>query len=446
MALAALPKGPARARPNGKVRYLDLLRLRSTARLLTGTLIGRLPNSMAPIALLISAQQTTGSLETGGLLTAGYLIAFALGQPMLGRLTDRVGLVPPLLGGSLLATSALSTLAFLGTAHAPAALALTIAAGGFSPPLEGGLRTLWPTVLPGQSSGHAAYLRTAYALDNGTQDAVYVVGPVLAGVLAAASTRTALLVTAAVGLGGTLSVGCSRPARRWTPAQATHHWLGPLHSAPVRALLTSFFFAGGAVGALRVCAIAQAQTSETRWLQGTLPALFSFGGLVGGLLYGARARWSGTRIQHITLLAGGSAISWLPMLAKPKPILSALLITLPGLAFTAMLCVGCLMVNTVTPRGTGTEAFGWLIAAINAGLALGTALAGLADGSYIVPFLSAAAATVVLLSARSTLLYSPNVSARCVPADTVGVLVPVAHVVGPRQGDPALGTWRRTSS
>ncbi|MFE0056082.1 transporter [Streptomyces sp. NPDC059003] len=379
------------------VGYRELLRLRYTVRLLGSTLTGRLPNAMAPSAVLMAAAQERGSLAAGGGLAGAYLVAFAVGQPVLGRCADRFGFVLPLLGGAVCAAACLGALAWFGTASLPLALAWTIAAGLFNPPLEGCLRVLWPTVLPGSQAARAAYLRVAYALDNGSQEAVYVVGPLLAGALAALSPQAALGGTALLGLGGAFSLGCSRPARVWVPActGGRGRWLGPLASPAVQGLLVTMVCAGTAVGALRVCALAHAQHSGALWLRGALPTLFSLGGLVGGLLYGARGWW-GAPVQHLRLLAVGGAVAWLPMLALPTPGLAALLVTLPGVCFTTMLCVGCLLLNAAAPPGTGAEAFGWLIAAVNAGLALGSAVAGMAGGSYAVCLLAAAAAAAVL--------------------------------------------------
>ncbi|MFF3786238.1 transporter [Streptomyces sp. NPDC001933] len=382
--------------------YRELLCLPYAARLMAGTLIGRLPNAMAPTAVLLAAEQEAGSLAGGGLLAAGYLVAFACGQPMLGRLADRIGLVIPLLFGSAIAAGALGVLALVGTGQILLALALTSVAGLFNPPLEAGLRSLWPGVLPGTDVVRASYLRTAYALDNGTQEAVHVVGPLLAGALVAVSPQTALLVTAVLGLGGAFSVGASRPARAWNPAGEMRHWLGPLKSSAVRALLVTMFCAGAAVGALRVCAVASAQESGAMWLKGGLPALVSLGGLVGGLIYGCRA-WPGSYLQHMTLLAFGFAVAWLPMLGAPGPMPSAFLVVLPGVCFTTMLCGGFLLMNAAAPPGTGTEAFGWLIASVNAGVATGSALGGMAGGNYIVPLLAAVGAFSVLVVTRTAL-------------------------------------------
>ncbi|MCX2969459.1 MULTISPECIES: hypothetical protein [Streptomyces] len=61
------------------------------ARLLGGTLTGRLPNGMAPIAILLWITANGSSLAFGGLLSALYGLASALAQPVKGRLMDRYG-------------------------------------------------------------------------------------------------------------------------------------------------------------------------------------------------------------------------------------------------------------------------------------------------------------------------------------------------------------------
>ncbi|MFJ1879095.1 hypothetical protein [Streptomyces chartreusis] len=125
MVATAVQPRPSPPPLHSTVGYLDLLRLRYTGRLLAGTLIGRLPNAMAPTAVLMAAGQEAGSLADGGLLAAGYLVALAVGQPLLGHPADRIGHVIPLLVCSSLAAVALSALALFGTTHLPLALALT---------------------------------------------------------------------------------------------------------------------------------------------------------------------------------------------------------------------------------------------------------------------------------------------------------------------------------
>lgn len=61
------------------VRYHDVLRVPDAAQLLIGTLVGRLPTGMAPLAILLSGDHGTGYGTTAGPLAALYLVASAVG-------------------------------------------------------------------------------------------------------------------------------------------------------------------------------------------------------------------------------------------------------------------------------------------------------------------------------------------------------------------------------
>ncbi|MGX5184970.1 MFS transporter [Streptomyces avermitilis] len=406
----------SRNRP-ADVSYAHLFRTPYAARLLFSTLVGRLPNAMAPVSLLLAAHDEHKSLGFGGVLSAVYLLAFAVGQPVLGRIADRRGPALPIVAGAVTASSALGVLAVVGTGSTALSVLLAAVAGLSNPPLESGLRTLWPRILPTRSG----YLRAAYALDNGSQEAVYVAGPVVAALLATLAPGAALAATAAVGVVGGLSLGLSRPARELRPiALAEHHWLGPLRSREVLVLLGALICAGGAVGAVRVCAAAQGESLGVAWFAGALPALMSFGGLVGGLVYGARG-WPGGPLTHLMLLAVGHMAAWVPMMWGLGAAPSAALVILPGVCFSTLVCAACLAINTVAPTGTATEAFGWLIAAVNLGIAAGSAVAGWTDGNYGVALGAAVAAALVVLCSRGWLRVraaAETAAARTAPSTT----------------------------
>lgn len=55
------------------------------ALLLGGTLTGRLPNGMAPVAILVWAAASGSSIAFGGLLSALYGLSSAPAQPVKGR-------------------------------------------------------------------------------------------------------------------------------------------------------------------------------------------------------------------------------------------------------------------------------------------------------------------------------------------------------------------------
>lgn len=144
------------------------------ARLLGGTLTGRLPNGMAPVAIVLWTLAAGRGIALGGLLSALYGLASALSQPVKGRMMDRYGQSAVHLPAAVLNSSLLIALP-LAAPHGGPAFATTsvvAAAGQTAPPLEAGLRALWPSVLPDLRLRHAAL-----ALDTGTQGLLYIVGP-----------------------------------------------------------------------------------------------------------------------------------------------------------------------------------------------------------------------------------------------------------------------------
>ncbi|MFD6335090.1 MFS transporter [Streptomyces niveus] len=395
------PDDPATARTPPAFR--DVLRHRHCGRLLISSVTGRLSLGMVPVALILAAQADGHSLATASLLAAFYGIAPALGLPLLGRLADLRGLSLPCHLGAALVATALATLALTGTSHLPLAAVCAVLAGAGSPPLEGGLRSLWHTVLPDD-----AHVRTAYTLDSSAQQIVYVTGPALAIAMSTwLSPAAALALAAAVTLAGSLAFAAARPARTWRAAPRRRERLGVLRPPAMRTLLLSLVFLGATVGALDVVGIAVAERQDASWLAGALPAAFSAAGLAGGVLFARFQPATVLRARHLMLLGAAFAACWLPLLAPiPAPAI-LLLIMLPGALFVPLLTVAGLTVTSLAPAGTSTEAVGWMSGAIRLGLAGGTALAGPLGGHFAVPVM-AAALCALLLIARTAPVAAPT--------------------------------------
>src|SRR5690348_17927983 len=127
--------------------YLEILRAKHAVRLLTGTLVGRLPNATAAIALVLFVRGQGGTYSLAGVLAAVYGVANAVGQPVLGRLVDLYGQPRVQLPAAVVSALARSVLALSGLDPIVVAYAAMVVSGRFAPPLEGGLRALWPAVL-----------------------------------------------------------------------------------------------------------------------------------------------------------------------------------------------------------------------------------------------------------------------------------------------------------
>lgn len=387
--------------------YGELLRTRHAARLLTGTLVGRLPNATAHVAIVLFVRAEGGSYTLAGVLATVYGLATAIGQPLLGRAVDLYGQPRVMLPAALVSAFGMIAFAAVGIEPlAPAALAVLVA-GVFTPPLEGGLRALWPSVLGRQDRVHRAY-----ALDSVAQEVMFTLGPLAVTVTVALwSEAGALLVINVIGVLGALSVVVSSPSRTWRSAPREAHWLGALRSTGLLALLGAFLFVGMALGSITVAAVAYAD--EQSGVSGNLvyALLMSgtgFGALVGGLAYGAR-EWVGTPEPRLRVLIGLLALCYLPLMLTPGHVPMTVLACVAGVFLAPALSCAFVVVDRHSPAGTVTEAFSWLVTTFGVGAALGTAVVGPAieeggvTAGFAVPGAAGVAGLLVLLLTRRVL-------------------------------------------
>jgi MFS family permease len=349
--------------------YREFLRTPHAARLLGGTLLGRLPNGMGALAIVLFTRAHGGGYSLAGALSAVYVIAMAVGQPVLGRAMDRLGQPRILLAGAVAAATGFAGLAVVGLDPLPLAVALVVVAGFATPPLEAGLRALWPGVLPDPSQ-----VRTAYAVDAATPEMIFTTGPLIVVAAAALSTEAALIVTGLLGVAGTLVVTSSRPSRGWRGEPREAHWAGPLRSAGLRVLMGTLVFVGVALGAISVAVVTYADARNVAVASGVLLAANAGGALCGGLAHGARHGGRTTFPLLVTALAAG----YLPLALAPVFPLMIMLAFLAGVSLAPTLATAFTLVDSLAPRGTVTEAFAWLVTAMALGAATGSAVAGIA--------------------------------------------------------------------
>ncbi|WP_371550916.1 MFS transporter [Streptomyces sp. NBC_00554] len=389
--------------------YLEILRARHAARLLTGTLIGRLPNATAAIAVVLFIRAEGGSYSLAGALAAVYGVSNAVGQPLLGRLVDMYGQPRVQLPAALVSALGMALFAFAGTDPLPVAYVAMAVAGLFTPPLEGGLRALWPSVLRKEEQVH-----TAYAMDAVAQEIMFTVGPLLVTLCVALwSAQAALLVLNVIGVLGALSVVVSPPSRAWRSAPREAHWLGALRSAGLVALLGAFLFVGIALGSITVAALSYSDGHGGDAVYGWLMAGIGLGALVGGTVYGAR-RWTGAPERRLSLLVALLAVCYVPLMLVPGPVAMTALTALAGVFLAPCIACAFVLVDRHAPRGTVTEAFSWLVTTFTVGASVGTGLAGPvvewggAVWGFAVPGVAGAAALVVLLATGRVLAATGN--------------------------------------
>jgi MFS family permease len=412
--------------------YRTLLSVPGARRLLVSAVVGRMPLGMSSLAILLLVRAHTGSFAIAGASVGAFALAGAAAAPMQGALVDRLGQPRVLLPCAALQSSLLLLLVAGAQWRLPGGALIVLAglAGAFLPPISACARALWSEVAPG-----AAVREAAYALDAITQELIWILGPIVVGVVAGVvSSAAALVVSAAVTAGGTVLFAAAPLARRW---QASSRARGSaLVSSGLRALLVSVALTGVALGAGEVGLPALAVHAGSRRAAGLLLALWSLGSLMGGLAYGAR-RWGpsvSARYGRLLLLVGLS-IAPLVVVHSLGPAIG--LSVLAGLAIAPLLSCQYSLVGALAPAGGVTEAFTWNAAGLVGGIAAGSALAGwLVDGPGVsAPFAlgcaaAASAGALALLGRR-----------RLEPGDTKSPVRPdsadAAHPAPPVRPDSA---------
>ncbi|MGV9250291.1 MFS transporter [Streptomyces sp. NPDC003697] len=389
--------------------YLEILRARHAARLLAGTLVGRLPNATAAIAVVLFVRAEGGTYSLAGALAAVYGVANAVGQPVLGRLVDLYGQPRVQLPAAVLAALATTVFAVTGIEPAAPAWAAVAASGLFTPPLEGGLRALWPSVLRRRDQVH-----TAYAMDAVAQEVMFTAGPLLVTLCVSLwSARVALIVLAVAGVLGALSVVLSPPSRAWRSAPREAHWLGALRSPGLLALLGAFLFVGMALGSITVAAVPYADGHGGDAVYGWLMAALGLGALVGGTVYGAR-QWTGAPERRLRVLVALLAVCYLPLTLMPGAVAMVLLTALAGVFLAPAIACAFVIVDRHAPRGTVTEAFSWLVTTFTVGSSVGTGVAGPVVQSggalwgFVLPGAAGAVSSLVLAVTGGALIVPPG--------------------------------------
>lgn len=352
-------------------KYWHCLAQRYSTSLLTSNFLGRLPNGMGALAIVLFLRAHGVAFGQVGAVTGLFALCSAIGGPMLARVVDKRGQRATLLVAACGSGAGFIGLAWFGAANFTISLAGVAIAGLFMPPLEPALRSMWPSVLPDEPT-----VAVAYALDSALQNVVFVAGPLLVvSLVAITSTALALVTTGLIGILGTVIFVLIPPVRMWRGERRAHDWAGALRSPLLLVILAGMLFVGAMVGVFNVATVAYAEQARLPGFAGLLLGAFSLGSMVGGLAYGAR-KWTGDPLKRLLVLLLVLAAATWPLISVAGPSTMIALMALAGLGLAPILTCCFVLIGTIAPRGTITEAFAWLAALFLSGSAAGSALAG----------------------------------------------------------------------
>ncbi len=339
-------------------------------RIITSSILPRLPIGMNALGLTLLVQTQTQSFTWAGMVSAAYLCALAIQAPIIGRFVDNNGPKAVMMPLAILHALALVLLVFSVTQLGSFTLMLAAAflAGAVFPPVAMTIRSMYR-----KSTMNDAQKQTAFAVEAVIMECSFILGPLAVSLtMLAGSPAFAVLASALMGVLGTWHFSRSGALVRWGEVESgvTRHWLGPLKISGVRrALALAFFFAIG-IGLNEIALPAFANASGHPARVGWFYAAMSIPSAIMGFAYGSR-HFSTPLNQQIMAaglwLAAGSAL----MAVCTQTWTFLLACALTGLAFGPMITALSLQLGKLSPSEYSTEAFTWSMTLFMIGLGIG---------------------------------------------------------------------------
>ncbi len=354
--------------------YLRVLRRPGAARFTAAGMLARMQMSMAGLGAVLLLSAERGSFAVAGLVSAIYALSAAVIGPQISRLIDIFGqrtVVPLQLMVHVPAVCGIIVVALTSDANWPIFL-LAVAAGGAAPNVGPLVRARWSAQLHGTS-----LLRTAFAWESLVDEAVFILGPPLAIVVALQVSPSAGLILATMLLIiGTLLLLTQRstepkPTGRHDAAGGRPAILLP----GVGGIAAIFVLLGGIFGSFEVTTVAFTKAAGVPGAAGLLLALYAVGSLSAGLIFGVLAIRASLVRQFLI------AVAVLALVTLPLPFLGQVWLIgvglfVAGLACSPVLISGMALIERIVPSGRLTESMSWASSGLAVGIATATPLAG----------------------------------------------------------------------
>ena len=347
--------------------------------LFTASTTARLANEAARVAMVLLVLDRTSSPALAGTVVGALALPALVTGPVLGAWLDRTvhRRAVFVTNQVLLLAVLLALLAVTGTAPSWVVVSLGLAAGLTAPVLTGGFTGLLPPLVP------APHLRRAYGAEATSYNLAGVVGPALAGALAAlASPDAAVAATAALSalaLGAVLRVPMPPPTH--APAAGLVRLVGSglrllATVPPLRAVTVATTVSFTGMGALPVVfPLLAVEVGQPAAAGGALFSAFALGALAGSV--GVASRTPRTGALRLAF-AGIAALSlaFAAVAAAPTLPVAIALVAVAGVIEGPVLASTLAVRSAHTPAHMQTQVVTTAASLKFGGFALGSAVTG----------------------------------------------------------------------
>ena len=354
-------------------KYRQVFAGNSAWRFSTAGFIARLPISMVGIGVLMYVEAERGSYAIAGAVSGSIAITAAIGGPLSSRLIDKLGqhrVLPIQI--LIIAISSIALIVLIpSSVPAPYLFIFSIGSGIAYPSIGALVRSRWTALLV---SG--PILLTAFSIESIIDELIFIVGPTIAATTSvkihpAAPQVIAIFLLAGGGL-WLASMRSSEPPINTQPGKPGKPVIlqnGLIYLWGVHIASGVFF------GAVETSIIAYTKIAGKPIYGGIVIALWSFGSLIGGVVYGGMHFKSPLHKQLIVvsfLLVPATAA----MVFVNSIFMLALLTIAAGIGVSPLLIASAAITQRRSPIGRTTEAIASMYAGIGLGAAFALAMAG----------------------------------------------------------------------
>jgi MFS family permease len=374
-------------------------------------LVARLPIAIYPIGLVLIVSGRTHAYGYAGVVAGSYVLGGAVGGPVSGLLVDRFGQRSMLLRFAVAHLLSAAVFALLVVLRAPLWTLLPPAVlMGITLLNVGALvRARWSYIWAEEEAPRS----TAYSIESTLDEVVFVVGPLIATLLA---THTPALVTLTLAIALVLG-GCAwlasqhgtEPAVRIREAGERHDFA--LRYRGMQLITWAMVFMGGVFGGAEVVMVAFCGQHGQRSSSGWVVACFAGGSGVAGVIYGAR-HWKTPLRQRFVGCAVVFGVLPLLFLAVTSVSMLAVCAFLIGLSIAPTLIGGFGLVDAIVPAASLTEGLTWIGTGLSVGYGGGAALVGSIADRHGAHLAFAVPAGCALATAFFALLFAARLRVR----------------------------------
>ena len=353
--------------------YRSVFRIPGTAAFCVASFIARMPLAMYALGIVLVISARDGRYGFAGVLSACYVFGNAVGIPILSIAVDRYGQRRVLLPAGAVHLVSGVAFAIMLKADAPnwSLVAPSIVVGVSYLPFGSLVRARWSNLLDGR-----AELSTALSVESVLDEVIFVIGPLIATVLA--TQADPVLV---IGLGVVLVTGggVRLAALRDTeppahPRDDTGH-VSALRTPGMVHLTIASVAMGAVFATAEVSMVAFCGQHGHRPLSGVVLAAIAVGSAASGLVYGAIG-WQTSVLYRFRIQSIAFALLPILLLAATNVPMLAVCAFALGLGVAPALITMFGLVQQLVPTRALTEGLSWIGTGLNVGYGAGAAMVG----------------------------------------------------------------------